>query len=133
MATVDELFATMTNDEIDDIRDSMFIINPDSREISIPESERVFGVESDANAEKKYFTCPRIVGNSVDLSVCFIRINYRNANGDVDSYLVQDVTVDGDNVVFSWELSRKVTMYEGVIDFVVCAGYAGRDARRASA
>jgi hypothetical protein len=47
-------------------------------------------------------------------------MNYRNANGEIDSYLIEDMTVDGDNVVFSWVLSPKVVMYKGNVTFVMC-------------
>jgi hypothetical protein len=80
----------------------------------------VFGVTADSSAEIKYFQCPRYVGNNLDLTGCFVRMNYRNANGEVDSYLVEDLTVDGNNVLFSWVLSPKVTMYKGNVSFVMC-------------
>lgn len=39
-----------------------------------------------------------------------------------DKYIVTDLATDGeDYVTFSWELSRKVTAYKGIISFVVCA------------
>ena len=50
-----------------------------------------------------------------------MRINYQNANGDKDQYIVEDVETNGDNIEFSWLLSRKVTMYRGTVNFVVCA------------
>ena len=43
-------------------------INPETREISIPDSEIILGVETDQKAERKYFHCPKIVGNNIDLS-----------------------------------------------------------------
>lgn len=36
-------------------------------------------------------------------------------------YIVEDVETKGDNIEFSWLLSRKVTMYRGTVNFVVCA------------
>lgn len=39
-----------------------------------------------------------------------------------DKYIVTDLKTDGeDYVTFSWELSRKVTAYKGIISFIVCA------------
>ena len=98
----------------------MIIVNPSTRQFNIPGADLVFGVTDDAGAVIKEFQCPRYVGNNLDLTGCFIRMNYRNANGEVDSYLVTEVTVDGDNVVFGWELTPKVTMYKGNISFVMC-------------
>ena len=98
----------------------MIVINSSTRQFNIPGADLVFGVESDSGSEIKEFQCQRYVGNNVDLAGSFIRINYRNANGDIDSYLVKDVSVEGENVLFSWELSPKVTMYKGQVKFVVC-------------
>lgn len=98
----------------------MIVINTSTRQFNIPGADMTFGVEADAGSERKHFQCPRYVGNNLDLMGSFVRLNYRNANGEVDSYLVEDMTVDGENVLFSWELSPKVTAYKGQIRFVLC-------------
>ena len=99
----------------------MITINSNTRYFNVPGSDLVFGVVADSDAERKFFQCPRYVGNNLDLASCFIRINYRNANGKTDFYLVDDVVIDGDNITFSWLLSPKVTEYKGQIKFVMCA------------
>lgn len=90
----------------------------------MPQDE-LFGVESDEKSERKYFKVPKIVGNGVDLSKLQLRINYQNASkipSGKDMYIVTDATVYNDEwVYFSWELSRKVTLYKGNIYFIVCA------------
>ena len=98
----------------------MIVVNPSTRQFNIPGADLVFGVTADSGSVTKEFSCPRYVGNGLDLTGCFIRMNYRNGNGEIDSYLVKNVTVDGDNVVFGWELSPKVTMYKGNVSFVMC-------------
>lgn len=97
------------------------VIDPESREIVIPETYQILGVESDEKVERIEFECPKIVGDNIDLSKLQIRINYQNANGDKDQYIVEDVETNGDNIEFSWLLARKVTMYRGTVNFVVCA------------
>lgn len=97
------------------------VIDPESREIVIPETYQILGVESDEKVERIEFECPKIVGDNIDLSKLQIRINYQNANGDKDQYIVEDVEIEADNIEFSWLLSRKVTMYRGTVNFVVCA------------
>lgn len=97
------------------------VIDPESREIVIPETYQILGVESDEKVERIEFECPKIVGDNIDLSKLQIRINHQNANGDKDQYIVEDVETNGDNIEFSWLLSRKVTMYRGTVNFVVCA------------
>lgn len=98
----------------------MITVNPNTRQFNIPGTDLVFGVEDDSGSVIKQFQVPRYVGNDLDLTGCFIRMNYRNANGEIDTYLVQDVAVEGDNIVFGWELSPKVTMYKGNVSFVMC-------------
>lgn len=96
-------------------------IDAATRRITVPQAEQTFGVQSDTQAVRKYFKCPRYVGDGLDLAGMFLRVNFRNANGEVDAYLVDDVTVDGDVVTFSWLLSKKATAYVGQTSFVVCA------------
>lgn len=97
-------------------------VDDDTRLVTIPDKYKKFGVESDEKVKRIWFRFPKLVGNNgVDLSAIGVRVNFQNANGDRDIYMVEDLTVDGDYVIFSWELSRKVTAYKGHISFVVCA------------
>lgn len=97
------------------------IIDPDTRQISIPSEYQLLGVESDEKTERIWFQCPKIVGDNIDLSKLQIRVNYQNANSQKDQYIVTDVQSEGDNIIFSWLLSRKVTAYRGSVSFIVCA------------
>lgn len=101
--------------------DEIFEINADTRSITVPESEKIFGVESDQNVERKKFRCPKIVGDNIDLLALQLYINYENGNGEKDAYMVQDVSVDGNYITFSWILSRNVMAYKGTVKFIVCA------------
>lgn len=118
MATIEETLAAMS-DEVT-VTDEILVIDPSTRQINLPGSELIFGVEGDGGSERKYFQCPRYVGDNVDLASSFLRVNFRNANGDTDEYLVEDVALDGDNVTFSWVLSPKAVKYKGQTKFVVC-------------
>lgn len=100
--------------------DELLIIDPETRQIAVPENF-LLGVESDQNVERVRFQCPKIVGDSIDLSKLHIYVNYRNANQEVSSYWCQDVEVEGDNITFSWLVSRAATMYQGETIFIVCA------------
>lgn len=123
MAEVAEVTFTETNDKIE--------IDADTRTMIIPDTERIFGVMSDEKGERKYFRCKRFVGNGIDLSKLDLRVIYQNASGlesGKDKYIVTDLKTDGeDYVTFSWELSRKVTAYKGIISFIVCATKTGTD------
>lgn len=84
------------------------IIDPSTRKITIPKSEQLFGVYGEGNIERKYFKCPKIVGDNADLSDCYIFVNYYTAKGLPGKYTVKDVKVDGENITFSWELKPHI-------------------------
>ena len=97
------------------------VIDPETRVIDVPEEYSLLGVVSDEKVERVWFQCPKIVGDNIDLSKLQIRVNYQNANNETDQYIVTDVQIDGDNIIFSWQLYRKVTRYMGTVSFIVCA------------
>ena len=115
--TLEEALEASAVDPVNDI----FQINPETRTITVPESERIFGVANDGNAERKHFKCPKIVGDNIDLSSMHLYINYQNANGQKYPYLVEDVQTDGDYITFSWLIGPDVVEYKGQIKFIVCA------------
>lgn len=117
--TAEELLAAMAEPLAED--GTYCTIDPETRVITIPPEYQLLGVESDEKVERIYFKCPKIVGDDIDLSKLALRVNFRNAGQVVDQYLVDDVAVDGDNITFSWLLSRRVTQYEGDVNFIVCA------------
>ena len=43
------------------------LINPDTRRIIIPETLVIGGVESDKNSERIKFSCPKVIGDNLDL------------------------------------------------------------------
>lgn len=96
-------------------------VNPDTREIIVPEKYKILGVFSDEKVTKIPFTCPKVVGNNVDLTEYNLYINYQNAIGRHNAYLVDDVAVSGDNITFSWLLSRDVALSSGVVKYSLCA------------
>lgn len=119
--TADELLEQMETTPLSVESNEKCIIDPETREIEVPLTYQLLGVESDEKVERIEFQCPRIVGDSIELSELQIRINFRNANQETDQYIVEDVMVDGENITFSWLLSRKVTAYQGTVSFIVCA------------
>lgn len=115
--TVEEALAASVVEPVNDI----FEINPETRVITVPASEKLFGVANDGNSERKHFRCPKIVGDNIDLSTMHLYINYQNANGQKYPYLVEDIRTDGDYITFSWLIGPDVVAYKGQIKFVVCA------------
>lgn len=105
-------------------------INADDRSIIIPAGENLLGVENDNKGARKYFICPKIVGDNIDLTKSDVYINVQNASGGKsgkDRYTVQNMTASGDNVTFEWVLERKVTSHEGSVRFAVCVREKGTE------
>lgn len=130
MPSVEELLS-QTSEEVEAYADTGIeycTVDDDTRLVTIPDKYKKLGVESDEKAKRIWFRFPKLVGNNgVDLSAIGVRVNFRNANGEGDIYIVEDLTMDGDYVTFSWELTRKVTAYKGNVSFVVCAVKSNTD------
>lgn len=115
--TLEEALEASGAEPVNDI----FEIDPETRVITVPASEKLFGVANDGNSERKHFRCPKIVGDNIDLSTMHLYVNYQNANGERSAYLVEDVQTDGNYITFSWLISPNVTAYKGQIKYIVCA------------
>ena len=102
--------------------DSAIHIDLNTRQVVIPESERLFGVESDDAVDVKHFIIEgRYSDNGKDMSELSWRVNFRNAHGDKNVFLVMKVTAGEDTIEFDWVIRRSVVAYKGSIDFVICA------------
>lgn len=98
------------------------VINDDLRTMTIPSSITLLGVESDDDVNKIPFQMPKEYCG-FDLSTFSARINYMNANGDGDVYVVDDLEVDGDDpslMTFTWLVGRNACAYKGDTKFIVC-------------
>lgn len=119
--TADEVLEKMEGMDIAVTDEDCCLIDAATREIFIPQSLEILGVESDEASQRVRFKCPRIVGDKIDLTAMHLYVNYRNANGAISSYVVDDVENNGENVTFSWLVSRFAAMYKGDVQFIVCA------------
>lgn len=113
MATAEELLATVGNEQ------DYIVIDSDLRTMTFPASVKNIGVENDKDVHKLNFMMPRYFSD-YDLSTFNIRINYVNANGDGDMYVVTEPTVEDDAIYFSWLVGRHACLYKGAVTFIVC-------------
>lgn len=126
MQTTDELLDLMAlelEDVVEQIDHPVYEIDPETRTIQVPR-DLVLGVESDECVNRIYFSCPKIVGDNVDLSTLGLRVIYKNPNGRKRKYDVDDVTeslTNPNNIEFSWKLEREVTEFKGDVAFKICA------------
>lgn len=103
------------------IGDPICTIDPNTRKITVPSEYQTFGVSSDENVTRIPFICPMIVGDNMNLMDFDIFVNYRNASGKLNVYAVETPEVVGDNIIFSWLLSRSVTETPGTVNYIICA------------
>lgn len=115
MATVDELLAAETTESDDELS---FLIDEHLRIITVPERGVVLGVEGDKDVNRVRFRMNRYYHGS-DLSSFQIRINYQNAEGDVNYFTVSEKTVDTDTFSFIWTVAADAVMTKGTVFFVV--------------
>lgn len=131
MATAEELLMSLDDSvEVYTENDEIFVIDSEGRTINVPDGESLFGVSGDKDVERKYFQCPKIVGDNIDLSQHQIYISYVFTQTQNDTifpsvgnglYYCDDVEVSGDNITFSWLLSGNVLSNPGFIAFKVMA------------
>ena len=128
MATaLDLLMSTKEDVNLLSEESNICTIDAKTRIIFVPSTIVVGGVQSDKNAERIKFSCPKIVGDNLDLSKFSVRINFENVSSldfnvsIKDQYICDDVAVDGENVTFSWLIGRNAARYMGTVRFIVCA------------
>ena len=132
MPTAEELIKMLNESSVDTYASEPeeLVIDAESRSINIPQSERLFGVKGDMNIERKYFRCPKIVGDNIDLSTHQIFIAYVYTERETGSilpsvgvapYHCEDVEVDGEDITFSWKLTGNVFKNPGFILFKMYA------------
>lgn len=115
--SLDEALGMSLADEADE----SIHVDVNTRQITIPESQKLFGVESDEDVEVKHIVIDGRYNDGTDLSTFTFRVNYQNANGDKDAYLATELQVNDSSIEFDWVIGRKVVAYKGTIAFIVCA------------
>lgn len=125
--SLDEALGMSLADETDE----SIHVDIDTRQVMIPESQQVFGVESDEDVEVKHIVIDGRYNDGTDLSTFTFRVNYQNANPDPTNnkgtYLVTEIKVNEDSIEFDWVIGRKVVAYKGVVAFIVRAEIVNSD------
>ena len=129
MATAEELLQNAA-ETLSESTAEVCVIDEETRTINVPPGESLFGVTGDKDVERKYFQCPKIVGDNIDLSqhqiyIVYVFTSTQNStvfpSVGIDKYHCEDVKVSGDNITFSWKLSGNVLATPGFIAFKVMA------------
>lgn len=117
MSLAQSLVASLATNQ-PEVDDKTLVIDHYTRSIIIPSGIKSLGVENDDAVLRLNFRMPRYLG-TVDLHKFNIYINYINAQGKDDVYDVDDATVVGDDVTFSWLVGPTATAYIGTTSFNV--------------
>lgn len=116
--SLDEALGMSLADEADE----SIHVDVNTRQITIPESQRLFGVESDADVEVKHIVIDgRYADGNRDLSKLAWRVIYRNANKNTSYYLIPSVVANENSIEMDWLIKRSVVAYKGTVDFILCA------------
>lgn len=98
------------------------VINAETREITVPETERAFGVAGERKVEVKHI---RIEGRTVDgsdLTQGFSwKVSCENAGNELCADLIDGIVADADNIEFDWIVGAAPMAYKGTMHFAVCA------------
>lgn len=116
--SLDEALGMSLADEADE----SIHVDVNTRQITIPESQKLFGVESDADVEVKHIVIDgRYADGNRDLSKLAWRVIYRNANKETSYYLIPSVVANENSIEMDWLIKRSVVAYKGTVDFILCA------------
>lgn len=109
-------YSTLPSDE------PRFIINANTRSITIPPEFQFLGVKNDHKAETVYFEIDRYFDN-VDLSqhICIVQFSNKNNsnNGGIYPVTTMDITTVDGKIIFGWEIKNDATSLVGDIYFSV--------------
>lgn len=98
------------------------VINAETREITVPETERAFGVAGERKIEVKHI---RIEGRTVDgtdLTQGFTwKVSCENAGKELCADLIDGIVADAGNIEFDWIVGAAPMAYKGTMHFAVCA------------
>lgn len=98
------------------------VINAETREITVPETERAFGVAGERKVEVKHI---RIEGRTVDgtdLTQGFSwKVSCENAGKELCADLIDGIVADAGNIEFDWIVGAAPMAYKGTMNFAVCA------------
>lgn len=98
------------------------VINAETREITVPEAERAFGVAGERKVEVKHI---RIEGRTVDgtdLTQGFSwKVSCENAGKELCADPIDGIVADAGNIEFDWIVGAAPMAYKGTMHFAVCA------------
>lgn len=98
------------------------VINAETREITVPESERSFGVAGEHDMTRKHFRINGRIVDGNDLAVGFAwKVCTENSAKQPNEYSIDSIIADSDGIEFDWLVGMGALTYKGGLKFAVCA------------
>lgn len=98
------------------------VINAETREITVPETERAFGVAGERKVEVKHIRIEGCTVDGTDLTQGFSwKVSCENAGKELCADLIDGIVADAGNIEFDWIVGAAPMAYKGTMHFAVCA------------
>ena len=98
------------------------IIDALTREITVPESERAFGVAGEHNVTRKRFRINGSIVDGNDIAVGFAwKVCTENSANQPNEYPIDSIIADSEGIEFDWLVGMGALTYKGGLKFAVCA------------
>lgn len=98
------------------------VINAETREITVPETERAFGVAGERKVEVKHIRVEGRTVDGTDLTQGFTwKVSCENAGKELCADLIDGIVADAGNIEFDWIVGAAPMAYKGTMHFAVCA------------
>lgn len=98
------------------------IIDALTREITVPESERAFGVAGEHDVTRKHFRVNGRIVDGNDLAAGFTwKVCTENASKRPNEYPIDSIIADSEGIEFDWLVGKGALAYKGSLKFAVCA------------
>lgn len=129
MALINDLLNRYTAGSV---TDALFTIDNDTRRITVPQAERVFGVLEDLDSETKYFAMDLNPTSTIDISTAEIIVAWMVrdvAGGESKGFTTIPTTMIAKNskaMVFGWLLPGEMFEHYGKVYFNVHFHNAGK-------
>ena len=106
------------------------IIDALTREITVPESERAFGVAGEHNVTRKHFRINGRIVDGNDIAVGFAwKVCTENASKRPNEYHIDSIIADSEGIEFDWLVGKGALAYKGSLKFAVCAKQVNSDGK----
>ena len=98
------------------------IIDALTREITVPESERAFGVAGEHDVTRKHFRINGRIVDGNDIAVGFAwKVCTENSAKQPNEYPIDSIIADSEGIEFDWLVGKGALAYKGGLKFAVCA------------